>query len=259
MDARGRLISMLVAALLGVVASAGAQTEPGVALDGVAGAAALRALERECYEAGLTVDASNDPIIDCSAVIEERVVGGASAELDEGAERIVVRHKLRFTLLERAGAEGRIRAEAWTETEELGTVIEQPVTSQEYLRRVDRVLAAVVARLEGNAAPPWAGRFESEQAWHLEAHVRAVSHCDANLARMTAESVAAELATIGLRPTGDDRRDRCEQLYTHLYEWGLARGNAAPTVADYARYRAALPPEQRICSGQLALDASCPF
>ena len=258
MAARGHF-AIQVAALLAAAVGVRAQPEPGVALDGVAGAAALRALERECYEAGLSVDSSNDPIIDCSTVIEERIVGAASAESDEEAERIVVRHKLRFTLLERAGVQGRIRAEAWTETEELGTVIEQPVTSEDYLRRVDRVLAAVVARLENNAAPPWAGRFESEQEWHLEAHVRAVSHCNANLARMTAESVAAELATIGLRPIGEGTRDRCEQLFTHLYEWGLARGNPSPTVEEHARYRAALPPEQRICSGQLALDASCPF
>jgi hypothetical protein len=236
---------------------AAAQTELGAALGGVEGAAALKALERECYEAGLVVESSTDTIMDCSALIEERVIGELEEDSPDGVERIVVRHKLRFSLLGRAGDE-RIGAEAWTETEELGTVIEQPLTSEEYLQRVNRVLKAVVARLRDTTAPPWTGRYESEQAWHLDAHVRAVSHCDANLARMTAESVAADLATLGLRPLGDETRDRCEQLYTHVFEWGLARGNAAPTLQEYARYRAALPAEQRICAGQLALDASCP-
>jgi hypothetical protein len=84
-----------------------------------------------------------------------------------------------------------------------------------------------------------------------------VSHCDANLANMSAASVGADLESIGLRALGDDTRDRCEQLYTHLFEWGLARGNAQPSVERYERYRAALPPEQRVCSGQLARDATC--
>jgi hypothetical protein len=229
-----------------------------VTLGDVDGAAALKALERECYEAGLSIESSTEAIMDCSAIIEERVIGSVDEDAPDGADRIVVRHKLRFTLLER-GDDGRIGAEAWTETEELGTVIELPVTSADYEQRVERVLQAVVARLRSGAAPPWAGRFDSEQAWHLDAHVRAVSHCDANLARMSAESVVADLASIGLRPIGDETRDRCEQLYTHLFEWGLARGNAAPTLAEYLQYRAALPAEQRVCSGQLALEASCPL
>jgi hypothetical protein len=74
---------------------------------------------------------------------------------------------------------------------------------------------------------------------------------------MTTASAAAQLESVGLRPLDDDTRDRCEQLYTHLYEWGLARGDADPTVQEYLRYRASLPPEQRLCSGQLAWDATC--
>ena len=74
---------------------------------------------------------------------------------------------------------------------------------------------------------------------------------------MTADSVAAELESIGLRALGDDTRDRCEQLYTHIYEWGLVRGDAEPGVQEYVRYRASLPSEQRLCSGQLARDATC--
>jgi hypothetical protein len=193
----------------------------------------------------------SDSIMDCADPLDDRAAG-------EEGETVpaVIRRKVRFTLIERAGG-GRIGVEAWTETEELGTVIEEPVTSEEYLGRVQGVLSAVVARLRARGAAPWAGRFESEQAWHLAAHLRAVSRCDANLASMTAASVAAELESIGLRARDEDTRDRCEQLYTQVYEWGLARGEAEPTVQAYARYRAALPPAQRTCSGQLAWDATC--
>jgi hypothetical protein len=234
-----------------VAAVAHAQTPLGVALDGVDGAAAFNALAQECYEAGMWSDMSSDSIMDCADPARESAA-------EEGAEALgaVVRNKVRFTLIERAG-EGRIAAEAWTEAEELGTVIEEPVTTEEYLARIQGVLTAVVARLSARGAASWEGRFETEQAWHLEAHLRAVSHCDANLANMSAASVGADLESIGLRALGDDTRDRCEQLYTHLFEWGLARGNAQPSVERYERYRAALPPEQRVCSGQLARDATC--
>jgi len=244
----------LVAAVLTTPQMMQAQSEPSVTLNGLDGAAVLAALARECYEAGLAPDMPSASIMDCSGVIEERTIGGDSPD---GESRLVATHRVRFTLLERAG-QGRVGAEAWTEIEELGSVIEQPVTSEEYLRRVQRVLTTVVARLRSREAPPWAGRYDSEQAWHLDAHVRAVSHCDANLSGMTAESVAVQLESIGLRALDEDTRDRCEQLHTHLFEWGLARGDASPTVAEYARYRAALPAEQRTCAGLLAPSASCP-
>jgi hypothetical protein len=247
------LIRAALVAALASAQAAGAQTAMGVALEGVDGMAALDALAQECYEAGLTPDMQSAEVLDCSSVIEERSLAGAP----EGEDRFAVTHKVRFTLLGRA-SEARVGAEAWTETEELGSVIEQPITSADYLGRAQRVLGAVVARLRGRAAPPWAGRYESEQAWHLDAHLKSVSHCDSNLARMAADSVAAQLRSLGLHPLYDDTRDLCEQLYTHLFEWGLARGDAEPTVAEYARYRAALPPEQRSCTGQLAPDATCP-
>jgi hypothetical protein len=84
-----------------------------------------------------------------------------------------------------------------------------------------------------------------------------VRHCDTHLASMTAGSVGVQLESVGLRPRDDDARDRCEQLFTHIYEWGLVRGDAQPTVQQYLRYRASLPPEQRVCSGQLARDSAC--
>jgi hypothetical protein len=192
---------------------------------------------------------ASESIMDCSAVIEER----STTPDDEG---VVVRHRLRFTLLERASGV-RISAEAWTETDELGTTIEEPFASEAYARRVQGVLATVVERLRSKSPPPWIGRYESEQAWRLDAHLRAVRDCDANLASMTAASIAAQLESIGLRPIFDGARDRCEQLYTHVFEWGLARGLENPTLREYAQHRAALPPEQRTCSGQLARDATC--
>ena len=156
-----------------------AQTQRIVALDGLEGAAALDALAKECYEAALVPDMPSAEFLDCSRVIEERVLADAPG----GEGRVVVTHKIRFTLLGRA-ADARIGVDAWTETEELGSVIEQPVTSEEYLGRAERVLRAVVARLRSTAAPVWAERYENEQAWRLEAHLQAVSHCEANLAGM---------------------------------------------------------------------------
>ena len=237
---------LIVAAALAMPAAARAQTEPVVTLGDTDGPTVLAELAKECYAARLAPDMPTSTIMDCSSFDE-----------DSGGEgQPVVTHRLRFTLLER-GVDSRVSAAAWTETEELGSIIEQPVTSEEYLQRVQRVLTAVVARLRSQSAPPWTGRYESEQAWHLDAHLNGVRHCDANLASMTAESVAAELESIGLRALDDDTRDRCEQLYTHLFEWGLARGDTQPTVAEYARYRAALPAEQRLCGGALAPDAVC--
>jgi hypothetical protein len=255
--ARTTIVGAVLAAALGFGEAARAQPTMSVPLGGASGSAVLNALAQECYEAGLWSEMPSDSIMDCTAVLEERTAGAAVPEDAEPADVVVVRHKLRFTLLERRVGEGSVSADAWIETEELGTTIEQPITSDDYLRRAHAVMQQVVARLAGGGPPPWAGRYESEQAWHLDAHLNAVRLCDAGLARMTAESVAADLERVGLRPIGDDTRDRCEQLYTHIYEWGLARGNAAPTLDDYTRYRAALPPEQRTCSGQLAREASC--
>ncbi len=242
----------IAAVIFGATAAAAqAQLTLGAALDGVDGAAVFNALAQECYEAGMWSEMPSDSIMDCADPIADRAV-----EEGEANPAAVIRRKVRFTLIERAGG-GRIGIEAWTETEELGTVIEEPITSEQYLQRVQGVLTNVLARLRARGPAPWAGRFASEQEWHLAAHLRAVSRCDANLASMTAASVGAELESIGLRAQDDDARDRCEQLYTHLYEWGLARGEEEPTVQAYVRYRAALPPEQRTCSGQLAWDATC--
>jgi hypothetical protein len=245
-------VSIVVRAAAAVVAAAAANAQQlGVPLDGADGAAVLNALAQECYEAGMWSDMPSDSIMDCADPVEEPAASDGGGAVAAAA---IVRNKLRFTLIEGAG---RVAVEAWTETEELGTVIEEPVTDDYYLERVQGVLAAVVSRLRVRGVPPWAGRYESEQAWHLAAHLRAVSHCDANLANMTAAGVGAELESIGLRPLHDETRDRCEQLYTHLYEWALARGEAEPSVAAYHQYRAALPPEQRRCSGQLARNATC--
>jgi hypothetical protein len=242
-----------VAALL-CAAPLPAQESISVPLDGAPGAAVLDALARECYEAGLTFEPQSDSIVDCSTVLRQRVL----AERDgEAVDTIVVRHRLRFTLVERGGGEGHLAVSAWTATEELGTTIEEPIASPEYLDRVRRVVAAAIARSNDRSPAPWAGRYDSEQAWRLDAHLKAVSQCDSALFGMTAEVVGEQLESIGLRPLHRDVRDRCEQLYTFLYEWGLARGEAEPTLEEYARYRASLPPAQRHCSGALAPATAC--
>jgi hypothetical protein len=223
-----------------------------VAIGTLESAAVLDALGRECYEARLAPSMPAQNVLDCAGIVEERTISGAP----EDRNRFVRTHRLRFTAVERSG-EGRLAVEAWTEVEELGSVVEQPVTSEEYFERVRRVLTAVVRGLADAASPVWLDRYDSEQAWRLDAHLKAVSYCDANLEGMTARSVEADLERIGLRALDDAARDRCEQLYTHLFEWGLARGDAEPTVAEYAAYRAALPAEQRPCAGQLALRATC--
>ena len=247
-------MKLVVRLAVAVAAASAAEAQIGVPLAGVDGAAVLNALAQECYEAGMWSSMPSDSIMDCADPVNEPAQSG-DGESAAAVAAAVVRHKLRFTLVDRAGA-GRIGLEAWTEIEELGTVIEEPVTTEDYLLRVQEVLAAVVARLRSAGAAPWSGRYDSEQAWHLDAHLKAVSHCDANLASMTAESVGAQLESVGLRALDADVRDRCEQLFTHIYEWALVRGGAAPTVQAFARYRASLPPEQRSCSGQLAWDAA---
>jgi hypothetical protein len=243
----------LVAALA-VVTAASAQTAPRMALEGVDSRDAFAALAKECYDAGMFADMPSDSIMDCTAILEERSSAGASRDEAEPVDTVVLRQRIRFTFTERG--EASIAADSWTEIEELGTVVEEPITTEEYLRRVQDVLVDVGKRLRASrgAAPPWAGRYESEQAWHLDSHLRAVRHCDANLASMSSESLARDLESIGMRPLDEDTRDRCEELYQQLFEWGLARGNAEPTLEAYASYRATLPPEQRACSGRLALS-----
>jgi hypothetical protein len=229
-----------------------------VTLDAVAADEAFDALGKECYEAGMAAQMPSGSIMDCAALLTEPRAGAAPEQGPPIGSSLT--HRLRFTLLER-GEETSIRAEAWTEIEELGTVIEQPITAQEYLGRVEDVLLAVGERLRepaGRSAGPWAGRYASAQEWHLDAHLRAVSHCDRALPGLSAESLGRQLESIGIWPLGDDTRDRCEQLFQHLFEWGLARGDTEPTLEEYVEYRAGLPPERRPCSGRLALRASCP-
>ena len=226
-----------------------AQTAASVPLDGVPAAAVLEALALECYEAGLAADAPHDSTMDCSGILEQRAADNGDPDAS-----VVIRHKLRFSVLDRAAAP-EIAADAWTETEELGTVIETPITGEAYLGRVRDVLARAVRRLRApETGPAWSARYATEQAFELDAHLHAVRRCDRDVASLNAGALGADLESIGLRPMSADPRDRCEQLNERLYEWSLARGNADPTFEAYVRYRNALPPEQRACSGRLALD-----
>jgi hypothetical protein len=249
-------------AALGAASAALAQVSPRVLLQGVASDAAFDALAQECYEAGMLSETPSGSIMDCGVILEERSSGVRSRATDTDEDTaiddtIIVRHKIRFTLFERA--EGlSITADPWTQFEELGVVLEEPIVSEEYLGRVESVLSDIGERLRTRAeAAPWAVRYESEQAFHLDAHLRSVSRCEESLSGMSSESVGRQLESVGIWPLSPDTRDRCEQLYQYLFEWGLARGNTEPTVDAYARYRASLPPEQRPCSGRLALQATC--
>src|SRR5262249_48624406 len=128
--AMGRLARVtLIAALVLAAASAQAQTV-NVPLDHVDPQVLLEALALECYEAGLAADAPNDSSMDCTGVLEER----AGENGDAGAA-VVIRQKLRFTVLDRSDVP-QITADAWTETEELGTAIETPVTTESYVSRL---------------------------------------------------------------------------------------------------------------------------
>ena len=251
------------ALVAGLVAPAVVSGQAGVsvAVADVSADAVFRALGKECYDAGMLAEQPSDSVLDCSVVLEERSTGDAGSDADdpsEAAGNVIVRHRLRFTVLERAAGLS-VAADAWTETEELGIAVDQPLTSEEYLERIRDVVVDVGGRLRESqgATPPWSPRYESEQAWHLEAHLGAVRHCDANLVSMSAGEAGELLESIGVRPLSDAARDRCEQLFQHVFEWGLARGDAEPTVAEYVRYREALPPEQRTCTGRLALGSPC--
>jgi len=240
---------MTFVATLVATTVASAQVDVSVPLEGVAGGGLFDALATECYEAGLAADAPHDSIMDCTATLEERSAG---ADAPEAEASVVVRHKIRFTLLD-----ARVAADAWTETEELGTVIETPITDDDYLRRVRYVLTAAASRVRTRdaVAPQWSRRYDSEQAWLLDAHLHAVSHCDAGLTGLGADSLGAQLESIGIRPMSADTRDRCEQLYERLFEWSLGRADVEPTLDAYAKFRASLPSDQRTCTGRLALDA----
>jgi hypothetical protein len=256
--ARAAGLAALAATVAAAVPAAFAQTAGSVSLEGIDSDAAFAALAKECYDAGMAADMPSDFVMDCSAILEERSSAGPSNDENDVVDTVVLSHKLRFTLNERAD-ESSIAADAWTEIAELGTVVEEPITTEEYLRRVQSVLTDVGKRLRASAgAPPlYSGRYESEQAWHLDAHLRAVRYCDANLASMEAGALRGQLESIGVRPLAEDARDLCEQLYQPLFEWGLVRGDAEPTVEKYSKYRAGLPPEQRACAGRLALETSC--
>jgi hypothetical protein len=228
-------------------------------LEGVTVDALVQALATECYEAGMATELLNGAILVCSTVLEERSSGTVTpGEPDPGAT--VLTHKLRFTPIER-GDRVWVGADAWIEVAELGTVVEQPISTDEYLARVDAVLADVGKRLQGanesTESPAWKGRYADQREWELDAHLRAVALCDARLRELDANALGAQLRSAGIYPLEDDTRGRCEQLYQHLFQWGLARGITEPTVEQYQRFRESLPPGERPCSGRLALTFTC--
>jgi hypothetical protein len=218
----------------------------------------LAALFAECYDAGMLTEAIGDEILVCSRDLrgDERLDGRTVINVYDARAR----HRIRFTAAERAGGV-RVWAYPWIEIEEAdGTVLEQPIPSDAYLTRVQTVLTDMAASLDtppSADSTPWAARYDNENEWRLDAHLQAVAYCDATLPELTPEELERRLETASFHPFGRDLRSRCEELYEEVFKWGLVQGLDTFTVEDYAEYRAALPPQERVCSGRLALDSNC--
>lgn len=248
-----------LAAAVAAAPSVAAAFEPAALVEDARVDDVREALFVECYESGLTAEAVTDSVIVCGADLSggpERAGEIAAAPARQGRAR----HNVRFTLADRA--EGvRVWAYAWIDIEEPdGAVIEEEIVSDTYLRRVQDVLddlAEAFGEDADAAAPSWSEHYETRDAWQLDAHLRAVDRCDRILDALSADELQSQLEAANVQPYGRDRRSRCEELHEEVFGWGLARGIDAPTVEDYADYLAALPPEQRKCSGRLALGAVC--
>ncbi|MBN1238306.1 MAG: hypothetical protein JXB36_07375 [Gammaproteobacteria bacterium] len=253
----------LLVALLACAPNAAIGAEPTMLFENAAPGDVLDALYAECYDAGLLAEPAGDGIIVCSADLS----GGETSA--EGVPFVGVhdgraRHRIRFAVAERDGAV-RAWAYPWIEIEEAdGTVLDNEIVSEEYLRRVEDVLADLAASLaagrgrDADGGPSgWRQYYDSRDDWRLDAHLKAVAHCDARLADLTEERLESQLEAAGVRPFGRTLRDRCEELYEEVFRWGLARGLEMPTVEGYVEYRQGLPPAQRRCAGRLALTADC--
>lgn len=232
--------------------------EPSILYEDAQIDAVLETLYEECFNAGMNTEAIAGQLI-CTATLtgNEELDGTTIVNVPDGRAR----HRIRFALAERSGGV-RVWAYPWIEIEEPGgTLLEQEIASEEYLSRVQAVLAdaaAVLGQEAGqNLRRPWAQYYASEDEWRLDAHLSSVAHCDAGLADLTAEELNRQLAMADFHPFGKALRDRCEELYEEIFRWGLARGMEAPTVEEYAEYQAGLPPEQRTCKGRLALASTC--
>jgi hypothetical protein len=250
-----RLRRVAPAAVLALAAgAAAANVEPEASFANTDVEAVAAALSRLCFDAGMGVEQPTAATIVCSAVIDpnETPPPGVTIVNVHGGHST---HRLRFTLVAR-GAGVRVWASSWIEiVEPDGTVLEQDVSSEAYLVRVQRALDEVAASFADGARvqPRWADRYATEQDWRLDAHIQAVAYCDRRLPELDRDSIEEQILAVGLRPFGSALRDRCEALYEHIYEWGLERGIAAPEAEDYLSYRAALPPEERACPARIAL------
>jgi hypothetical protein len=237
-----------------VAASAGANVEPEVTVDHADVAPIATALSRLCFDAGMGVEQPAAATIVCSALIDpnETPPPGVTIVNVHGGHST---HRLRFTLAMR-GASVTVWASSWIEiVEPDGTRLEQDVTSEAYLARVQRALDAVAASFADgtHARPLWADRYETEQDWRLAAHLQAVAHCDRHLQALDPQRIEQQIRAVGIRPFGTALRDRCEALYEHVFEWGLAGGIEAPEVEDYLAYRESLPRDLRPCAIRIAL------
>lgn len=253
------ILAPLALAAAALAPGVSANVAPEAFFERVAANEVLDALYQECHEAGMSIEALSDEIIVCSAPLggDELLGGTAIINVHEGH----LRHRIRFALAGRAGGV-QVWAYPWIEVEEPdGRLLEEDILSEEYLRRVQDVLARLGERLSrGDAGmhEPWAEHYDALDEWRLDAHLHAVAHCDRTYADLTAEELDRQLQAAGIRPRGRSLRDRCEELYEEIYAWGLARGVEEPGVEDYLSHLAALPPVERRCRGRLALVVDCP-
>lgn len=252
--ALGRMAALAAAAALPTVALGAA---PSILFEDAGTEEVLEALYEECFEAGMIAEPVADQLVCSTTLTGDEELGGMSVVNVYGGR---ARHQIRFALAERAGGI-RVWAYPSIEIEEPGgNLLEQEITSDEYSARVQAVLtdtAETLSEAPGPDSRPWAAHYATQDEWRLDAHLRAVAYCDAGLEDLTPEELDRQLAMASFQPFGKGLRDRCEELYEEIFRWGLARGIDEPTVEAYAEYQAALPPEERVCSGRLALGSTC--
>jgi hypothetical protein len=250
-------------ALLATASAAAFEVEQ--QFDGVTMEQVVAALHQQCFEAGMTVEMPSDSAVQCSAIVSDDDDLPADVRIGRVHDGHVAHH-LGFSLATR-GDGVRVWMNAWLAiVEPDGATLEEDLDSALYAQRVQRLLAQLADGLPaeqdqvsapGGATALWSAHYDSEFDWRLDAHLRAVRHCDQRLEDLDAAAIDAALRMIGLVPLGSALRDRCEALYEVIYEWGLARGTEQPAREDFFAYRDAQPAGERICFGRLALANRC--
>ncbi len=258
------LPAFLAVALLAMVRTAAA-LELEQQFDHVTAEQVVAVLHQQCFEAGMSVEMPSATAVRCSTIVRDDEDLPADLHIGRLHDGHVT-HYLGFSLAVR-GDGVRVWMNAWLEIAESdGATLEEDLESRLYAHRVQALLAELAdgpgsaqdrVTAQNNATPHWSSHYDSEFDWRLDAHLRAVRVCDQRLQDMDAAVVEEALRMIGLRPPGNQLRDRCEALYEVVYEWGLLRGAQQPALDDFFAYREAQPDAERICFGRLALANHC--